>query len=97
MKLGNVTGTIEATVKAEALSGHKLLLVDLVDGAGTVQEPALVAVDGCGAGVGDQVLVTLNSAARMPSGTAGTPTDATIIAIVDKVTLAQPTAKKRKS
>ena len=54
----------------------KLLLVDLIDGAGKVAVPAFVVVDACGAGVGDQVLITFNDAARMPSGAAGSPTDA---------------------
>jgi microcompartment protein CcmK/EutM len=49
--------------------------------------PAFVAVDACGAGVGDQVLITFNDAARMPSAAAGCPTDATIVAIVDRVTI----------
>ena len=89
MKLARVTGTVEASVKDAALVGKKLLLTDLVDGAGKVTVPAFVAVDACGAGVGDMVLITFNDAARMPSGAAGAPTDATIIAIVDRVTLAK--------
>jgi len=88
MKLGRVTGTVEASQKDASLSGTKLLLTDLVDGKGEVIAPALVAVDGCGAGVGDTVLITFNSAARMPSNAAGAATDATIIAIVDRVSLA---------
>lgn len=94
MKLARVTGTVEATVKDSALSGHKLLLTDLIDGAGNVATPAFVALDTCGAGVGDQVLITFNSAARMLPGTAGAPTDATIVAVVDRVTLAQEPPKK---
>lgn len=87
MKLARVTGTVEATVKEAALTGQKLLLCDLVDGSGEVQVPAFVAVDSCGAGVGDTVLLTFNSAARMPNAAAGAPVDATIIAIVDTVTV----------
>lgn len=87
MKLALVTGTVEATVKDPSLTGAKLLLTDLVDGKGKVTDPALVAVDTCGAGVGDMVLLTLNDAARMPPKTAGAATDATIVAIVDRVTL----------
>lgn len=87
MKLARVTGTVEATAKDAALVGKKLLLTDLIDGAGKVTVPAFVAVDACGAGVGDQVLITFNDAARMPAGAAGCPTDATIVAIVDRVTI----------
>lgn len=88
MKLARVTGTVEATVKDPSLTGTKLLLTDLVDGKGDVAVPAFVAVDTCGAGVGDMVLLTFNDAARMPSKVAGAATDATIVAIVDRVTLA---------
>ena len=87
MKLARVIGTVEATAKDAALVGKKLLLADLIDGAGEVAVPAFVAVDACGAGVGDQVLITFNDAARMPSAAAGCPTDATIVAIVDRVTI----------
>ena len=87
MKLARVTGTVEATIKDAALTGQKLLLCDLIDGNGEVQVYAFVAVDTCGAGVGDTVLLTFNSAARMPSAAAGAPVDATIIAIVDTVTV----------
>ena len=96
MKLARVTGTVEATAKDPALGGKKLLLADLVDGEGTVTDPALVAVDSCGAGVGDQVLVTFNAAARMPGAAAGAPTDATIIAVVDRVTVTQSSSSKRR-
>lgn len=94
MKLARVTGTVEATVKDPGLSGHKLLLTDLIDGSGAVMVPAFVAVDTCGAGVGDQVLVTFNSAARLVAGMATVPTDATIVAVVDRVTLAKTPATK---
>ncbi|MEM1160241.1 MAG: EutN/CcmL family microcompartment protein [Pseudomonadota bacterium] len=89
MKLGRVTGTVEASVKDASFSGAKLLLCDQIDGSGETQAAALVAVDSCGAGVGDTVLITFNAAARMPSGAAGAATDATIVAVVDRVTMAQ--------
>lgn len=101
MNLARVTGTVEATAKDAALAGHKLLLCDVVDGAGAVLEAALVAVDTSGAGVGDMVLMTRGSAARIPAAAAGAPVDATIIAVVDNVTMAQKppsrAARKRKS
>ena len=98
MKLARVTGTVEATAKEAALTGHKLLLADVTDGVGAVIEPAVVAVDACGAGVGDQVLVTFNSAARMPDRAAGAPVDATIVAVIDRVTLAaaKPSSKRKR-
>ena len=93
MKLARVTGTVEATAKEAAFTGSKLLLVDLIDGEGNVAVPAFVAVDTCGAGVGDQVLVTFNSAARMAGALATVPTDAAIVAVVDRVTLGKPVGR----
>lgn len=97
MKLARVTGTVEATAKDMAFTGAKLLLLDLIDGAGDVAVPAFVAVDTCGAGVGDQVLVTFNSAARMAGSLASVPTDAAIVAVVDRVTLGGAPAPKSSS
>ena len=101
MKLARVTGTVEATAKDAGLTGTKLMLVDLIDGYGDVAVPAFVAVDTCGAGVGDQVLVTFNSAARMVASLATVPTDAAIVAVVDRVTVAPkpktPSSTRRKS
>ena len=97
MKLARVTGTIEATAKDPALTGKTLLLTDLIDGAGDVMVPAFVAVDTCGAGVGDQVLITFNGAARMPAQAASAPTDATIVAVVDRVALAEKSKSRRRT
>lgn len=94
MKLARVTGTVEATAKDPALAGFKLLLCDVVDGAGSVLDAALVAADTSGAGVGDMVLLTHGSAARMPAAAAGAPVDATIIAVVDTVTMARNPPKR---
>ncbi len=87
MQLGRVTGTVTATAKAERLTGASLLVVDVIDAAGTVLRPSLVAPDTVGAGVGDTVLLTHGSAARMASGLSSAPVDLAIIAIVDRVTV----------
>lgn len=95
MKLGLITGTVTATTKDAQLVGSKLLLTDIIDAAGKVVTPAIVAVDTVGAGVGDQVLVAEGSAARLASGTSTLPVDASIIAVVDDVAIAR-TKKSRK-
>ena len=87
MQLGRVTGTVTATAKAEPLTGLKLLVVDLVDGAGKVISPACVAPDTVGAGVGDTVLLTQGSAARMAAGLSSAPVDMAIVAVVDAVSI----------
>jgi len=86
MRLARVIGTVEATVKHPALSGKVMLVVDLLDDQGGIIDPANVAIDTCGAGVGDHVLVAQGSSARMPSDLSGAPVDAAVIAIVDRVT-----------
>lgn len=88
MHLGTVTGTVTATAKDAKLVGSKLLVTDLVDGKGKVIAPARVAVDTCGAGVGDRVLVVGGSAARMAAGLSTSPVDLAIVAVVDTVAMA---------
>ena len=85
MKIGHIIGTVTATAKDARLVGLKLLVADIVDGEGNVLEPSLVAVDTCGAGVGDQVLITFGTAARLPQGVSGSPVDAATVAVVDHV------------
>ncbi len=85
MRIGRIVGTVTGTIKAEGLAGRKLLVVDLVDGAGKVQQPGEVAVDDLGAGVGDWVLVTTGSAARQPAASRGRAVDAAVVMILDEV------------
>jgi len=87
MQLARITGTVTATAKNERLVGATLLIADIVDGRGKVLTPAQVAVDTCGAGVGDSVILTSGSAARMPAGLATSPVDLAVIAIVDRISL----------
>lgn len=81
MLLCRVTGSTVATVRADGMGGAKLLVVRPEDGD---LASAFVAVDTVGAGPGDLVLVAQGSAARVPLATRSTPTDATIVGIVDE-------------
>jgi microcompartment protein CcmK/EutM len=85
MRLARVTGTVTATAKDSALVGGALLVVDFSDAAGKAIETGHVALDSCGAGVGDTVLISQGSAARLPQGKAAMPIDAVIVAIVEQV------------
>jgi len=87
MKLARVTGLVTGTVKTTNLTGQKLLVVDLIDAKGKVQDGSVIVTDVCGAGHGDTVLVATGSAARLPAELAGTPTDATAVAIIDDIKL----------
>jgi len=97
MKLARVTGTVTATVKQAPLTGQVLLVTDVLDGDDTVLEPAVVAADTVGAGVGDRVLLATGSAARLPASLTGVPVDAAVIAIVDRITLAAAAAPSKAS
>lgn len=88
MRLALVTGTVTATAKDASLVGGKLLLTNVIDGEDNVVDPAVVAFDTVGAGVGDKVLLSLGSAARLADGTSAMPIDASVIAVIDDVALA---------
>ncbi len=85
MKIARVTGTVNGTVKDSQLTGFALLVADVEDGRGELLEKAVVAVDTCGAGVGDLVLIVTGSAARTVTKVGGAPVDAAVTAIIDKV------------
>lgn len=101
MRLARIIGTATATIKQPSLTGAKLMVTDVIDGAGAVVTPAIVAVDTCGAGVGETVLLAEGSAARLPAALAGAPVDAAIVAVVDHVDIAAqkptPASRRRKT
>jgi ethanolamine utilization protein EutN len=87
--IGRVIGAVVATHKHAAFEGAKLLLVQPLDPDNTPRGPALLAVDGVGAGVDERVLIVLEGrAAGETLGRRGAPVDAAIIGIVDQVDLA---------
>lgn len=88
MILGKVTGTVWATRKDENLTGLKFLIVRHVDLDYRLKDQYVVAVDSVGAGVGEVVLVATGSSARQTEVTKDKPVDAVIMAIVDKLDLA---------
>jgi ethanolamine utilization protein EutN len=94
MRLAKVVGQVVATVKEPGLDGFKILLVEDLDVADRQMETsqrdpfgaeAYPAIDVVGAGEGEVVLVTAGSAARIPSASERTATDAAVVAIVDTV------------
>ena len=89
MQLARVRGNVVASIKAAGLASHKLLLLEPVRASAPQDdaEPSYtyVAIDLAGAGVGEIVLVTVGSAARIDADGRNAPTDAAVIAIVDSV------------
>lgn len=88
MFLGKVVGTVWATQKDEQLVGMKFQIVKHVDLDYKLKDTFVVAVDTVQAGVGDVVLVATGSSARQTTETKNKPIDAVIMAVVDKVDVA---------
>ena len=87
MVLGKVIGTLVASRKEPTLEGLKLLVVRACDVDGTPNGAIAIAVDAVGAGIGEVVLFCAGSSARQTQVTQNRPVDATIMAIVDQVTV----------
>jgi microcompartment protein CcmK/EutM len=83
MQLARVIGTVVATVKNDSLEGRKLLVVQSLDARLEPQGAPLVALDAIGAGEGELVVWCRGKEASFPFRREDTPTDCTIIAIVD--------------
>ncbi|HBN09268.1 MAG TPA: ethanolamine utilization protein EutN [Cyanobacteria bacterium UBA8530] len=86
MMLGKVIGTVNSTLKHEALKGSTLLLVQPLSEALAFKGVPFVAVDTVQAGVGATVLVGREGgSARMAMGNDQAPVHAAIFGIVDFV------------
>ena len=89
MRLAKVVGQVVSTVKEPGLDSFKILLVEDLDAHDPDRDPfdgeAYPAIDVVGAGEGEVVLVAIGSAARIPASAGRTPTDASVVAIVDSV------------
>ena len=84
MDIVTVIGTVVCTRKEEKLRGFKLLLVSNSDDP-SGGEDVTVALDTVGAGVGERVIVVRGSSARAAADLEGTPVDAAIIGIIDRI------------
>lgn len=88
MILGKVVGTVWATRKDEELVGMKFQIVKHLDLDYKLKDSFVVAVDTVQAGVGDIVLLCSGSSARQTALTKNKPVDAVIMAVVDKLDIA---------
>ncbi len=89
MILGRVVGNIVATRKDPRLEGYKLLVVKPVAPDGKEESGYVIAVDTVQAGNSELVIVVSGSSARMAEGCKDKPVDASIVGIVDSVSLDQ--------
>ena len=77
---GIVTSHIVSTKKQDSLVGSKFMEVRIVEND-LPTDKFLVAVDSVGAGIGETVLVTLGSSARLALLNTNAPVDAVIVGI----------------
>ena len=91
MFVAKVTGSLISTQKVASMKGFKLLVVEPYRVEPSKRESLVttgrtfVAVDTLGAGVGDYVLLTQGSSARLTLETKNMPIDAVVVGIVDSV------------
>ncbi len=83
MQLARVIGTVVATIKNESLAGRTLLVVQTLNKDLAPQGKPMVAVDSVGAGLGELVFWCRGKEASFPFKRDDTPTDCTIVGIVD--------------
>ena len=83
MQLARVIGTVVATIKNESLEGRKLLVIQPLNKDLKSQGKAMVAVDSVGCGVGELVFWCRGKEASFPFKREDTPTDCTIVGIID--------------
>jgi ethanolamine utilization protein EutN len=83
--IGKVIGTVVATRKDENLVGTKLMITQPLNmDLKPVGEP-LIAVDTVGAGIGELVLFSKGTAARIAARKMDSPIDVSIVGIIDEM------------
>ena len=82
MLKGIIRGHIVSTRKQDALVGSKFMEVQLIKN-GKPTDEFIIAIDSVGAGIGETVLITTGSSARLALHNTSCPADAVIVGIVD--------------
>ena len=82
MLRGIIKGNIVSTRKQDALVGSKFMEVEIMEN-GVLTGKYLIAVDSVGAGIGETVLITTGSSARLALHNTNAPCDAVIVGSVD--------------
>jgi ethanolamine utilization protein EutN len=84
MLKGKVVGNIVSTNKLDKLIGFKFLEIQVIENC-ELTDKFIVAVDRTvSAGIGEEVLVTTGSSARIAVGDEHSPVDAVVVGVVDK-------------
>ena len=82
MVKGIIRGNVVSTRKQESLVGSKFMEVQIIEN-GQLTDKFIIAIDSVGAGIGETVLVTVGSPARLALSNTNAPADAVIVGIVD--------------
>ena len=82
MLRGIIRGNIVSTRKQDSLIGSKFMEVEIMKN-GQLTGDYVIAIDSVGAGIGETVLITTGSSARLALHTTNAPCDAVIVGIVD--------------
>jgi ethanolamine utilization protein EutN len=89
MLLARVIGNVVSTVKNDTLTGKKILVLQPIDADGHDRGEKLLALDSVGAGAGETVYYCRGREAGFPWYPDEVPSDATIVGIVDHVTVSR--------
>ena len=89
MTLGRVIGRVWATRKDASLPGQRMLLVQPISADGRDRGQPTAALDTCDAGPGDRVMMVTSAEAALPfvGRQPLTATDATVVGVVDSLSL----------
>jgi ethanolamine utilization protein EutN len=83
MQIARVIGNVVSTVKNASLHGRKFMLVQTLDADLNAKGSPMIALDAVGAGVGELVFWCRGKEASFPFKRDETPTDCTIVGIID--------------
>jgi ethanolamine utilization protein EutN len=87
MQIGRIVGCVVATMKNPGLAAQRLLIVQPLTPELTVTGKQLICTDSTGAGAGELVYWCKGKEASFPFLPTQVPTDATVVGIVDKITV----------
>jgi ethanolamine utilization protein EutN len=85
MKIAHVVGNIVSTQKDSGINGKKILLIQPMTPEGKNEGEPIVALDSIGAGYLETVLYVTSKEAAWPFLPESTPSDCTIIGIIDNI------------
>lgn len=83
MILCKVCDKCVSTIKHKELNGMSFVVVEQIDRKRKTTGEYLVAADPIGCGIGETVIVTMGSAARIAIANTNAPIDAAVVGIVD--------------